>query len=300
MKPAPFCYFAPGTLPEALALLKDHGDEAKVLAGGQSLVPAMNMRLVRPQVLVDLNRIPDLAYVERRDGWLHIGAMTRYADIELSPMVQSYCPLLRKAASHIGYPAIRNRGTIGGSVAHNDPAATLPAVLSCLGAVIEVTGPGGVRELRTTEFFLGIYTTALEPHEIVTAVRVPVTARPGAGGAWAELSRRAGDFPLVGVAVQLALAESRIATAAIALTGVGNGPIVVADAAASLVGQAPGAEAFVCAGRLAQAVVDPESDLHASAEYRKAIVKVMVERALAAACQEAIEGGHDADCRAGS
>lgn len=260
----------------------------------------MNMRLTRPKVLVDLNRLPALGNIERQDGWLHIGAMTRHSDIELSSMVQESCPLLQEAAGHIGYPAIRNRGTIGGSVAHNDPAATWPAVLVCLGAVIEVTGLRGVRVVPAAEFFRGIFTTALESEEIVTAVRVPVTAHPGAGSSWVQLSRRVGDFPMVGVAVQLALSDGRIASAAIAMTGVADGPVFAADAAAVLLGQKPCVEVFVTAGRMAQAVVDPPSDLHASGEYRQAMVAVMTERALATACQRAGVGGGNGDIRPGT
>ncbi|HYF95424.1 MAG TPA: xanthine dehydrogenase family protein subunit M [Symbiobacteriaceae bacterium] len=285
MKPAPFQYVAAASLPEALALLKEHGDNAKILAGGQSLIPTMNMRLAKPEVLVDIKRIPGLAYIREEDGWLAIGGLTTHAELELSELVRSRCPLLHTAASHIGYPAIRNRGTIGGSLAHNDPAATLPAVVTCLGGIVVVTGMGGPREIPAAEFFLDLYTTAMEHEELVTEVRVPVTGLPNHGSSWVELNRRTGDFALVAAGAQVVVADGVVQKVSLTLTGVDTRPVVV-DASA-LMGQTPSAEALERVGALAQQQVDPGSDVHATAEYRKAMVKVMVGRALAQACDRA-------------
>lgn len=288
MKPATFAYFAPTTLAEAVALLQEHED-AKVVSGGQSLVPAMNMRLARPPVLVDINRIGDLDYIREQDGGIVIGGLTRHYDVETSALLRAQCPLLAEAAGHIGYPAIRHRGTMGGTVAHNDPAATIPVVLRCLGAAIGATGPDGKRTFSTEEFFLGIYTTAVTPAEIVTEVWVPVLTK-GTGWSWQELTRHAGDFALVAVAATLSVAAGKVAAVSICLGGVGDGPVKATAAEAALLGQPATAASFAKAGEVAAKNVDPESDIHASAEYRKEMVKVFVGRALQQALSRA-QGG---------
>jgi aerobic carbon-monoxide dehydrogenase medium subunit len=287
MKPPRFDYLAPTSLAEALALLAEYGEEAKLLAGGQSLVPLLNFRLVRPAHLVDLNEVPDLAYVREEDGWLAIGGMTRQRALEKSPLVAERCPLMAQALPQIGHAQIRNRGTIGGSLAHADPAAELPAVVAALGGELVVQSTKGRRTLRPDEFFVTYLTTALEPSEILVEVRVPKVA-PRTGTAFVEVSRRHGDFAMVGSAVVVTLDESGICTSsAITLIGVGPTPVVARDAAQALVGSRPTATAFAEAARRVSAAVTPDSDLHASAEYRKHVSGVLTARALALAVDRA-------------
>jgi len=237
MKPPPFEYFTPASVEDALALLGEHREQAKVLAGGQSLVPLLNFRLARPRYLVDLNGIPHLDYIREEDGWLAIGAMTRQRAVERSALVRDRCPLLAEAMPQIGHVQIRNRGTIGGSLAHADPAAELPAIVAALGGRLVVRGPDGERVMAPERFFVGYLTTALEPFELLVGVRLPVR-RSRTGHAFVEVSRRHGDFALVGVAAALTLdAAGACADAALALTGVGPTPVVAAAATRVLVGQ---------------------------------------------------------------
>jgi CO/xanthine dehydrogenase FAD-binding subunit len=287
MKPPRFEYLAPTSLDEALGLLADHGDEAKVLAGGQSLVPLLNFRLVRPAYLVDLNEIPGLAYVRADDGRLAIGAMTRQRAVETADVVRERCPLLADAMPQIGHFQIRNRGTIGGSLAHADPAAELPAVVAALEGELVVRSRTGQRTLTPEQFFVAYLTTAVDPAELLVEVRLPV-APPRTGAAFMEVSRRHGDFALVGVAATMTLDEAGVCTGcAIALTGVGPTPVVAGEAARALIGAKPTPEAFEDVGRRAAAPLRPDGDLHASSEYRTHVAGVLTRRALARAAQRA-------------
>ena len=285
MKPPRFEYLAPTSLDEALALLADHGDEAKVLAGGQSLVPLLNFRLVRPTYLIDLNEVAGLAYVRVDDGGVAIGAMTRQRAVEQSSVVAARCPLVADALPQIGHFQIRNRGTIGGSLAHADPAAELPAVVAALDGELVVRSRTGQRTLTPEQFFVAYLTTSVQPTELLVEVRVPATP-PRTGTAFLEVSRRHGDFALVGVAATVTLDEAGVCTGcAIALTGVGPTPVVARDAARALVGVKPTPEALEDVGRRAAAPLRPDGDLHASSEYRKHVAGVLTRRALARAAQ---------------
>jgi len=287
IKPPRFEYLAPGSLDEALSVLAEHGDEAKVLAGGQSLVPLLNFRLVRPTYLVDLNEIPDLAYIRPENGRLTIGAMTRQRAVETSDVVADRCPLLADALPQIGHFQIRNRGTVGGSLAHADPAAELPAVVAALDGELVVRSRRGQRTLTPEQFFVAYLTTAVEPAELLVEVRLPA-APPRTGGAFVEVSRRHGDFALVGVAASVTLDEAGVCTrCAIALTGVGPTPVVARDAARGLIGVKPADDAFAEVGRRAAAPLRPDGDLHASSEYRKHVAAVLTRRALARAVSRA-------------
>ena len=290
MKPPRFDYLSPRSTDEALAILARHGDEAKVLAGGQSLVPLLNFRLVRPGYLVDLNDVGGLSGIRLDDGHLAIGAMTRQRAVETSPLVRERCPLLAEAMPQIGHVQIRNRGTIGGSLAHADPASELPAVVAALDGELVLQSARGQRVLKPEQFFVGYLTTATAPDELLVEVRVPV-APPRTGSAFLEISRRHGDFALVGVAATVTLAESGICTAAaIALTGVGPAPVLARDAARALVGDTPSPAAFEVAGRRVAERVQPDSDLHASSDYRRQLASVLTRRALGHAAERAATG----------
>jgi aerobic carbon-monoxide dehydrogenase medium subunit len=288
MKPAPFSYHRPDSVEEAAALLVEHGYDAKLLAGGQSLVPAMNFRLAQPAVLVDLNRVVGLSgIVENGDGALRMGAMVRQRAAERSPVVAARAPLLAEALPHVAHPQIRARGTVGGSLAHADPAAEIPAVMLALGARMVVRGAGSERVVDAADFFTGLFGTALEPEEVLVAVEVPA-APPGTGTAFAELSRRHGDFALAGVAAAVVLGEDgRCVDARVALFGVGDGPVLAADAAALLVGEAPSEALFRAAADAAAAALDPPADVHASADYRRHLAGVLVRRTLPRAFERA-------------
>ncbi|BDG60792.1 FAD binding domain-containing protein [Caldinitratiruptor microaerophilus] len=290
MKPPRFDYEDPRTLPEALALLRQHGEDAKVLAGGQSLVPALNMRLTAPRLLVDLNRIPELAYIRSDGDMLAIGAMTRHAEVEHSPLVADWQPLLREAVRHVGHVQIRNRGTVGGSLAHADPAAELPAVWACLDGRFRIAGTGGVREVGPDDFFVMYYTTCIEPGEILVEVRLPRLPET-AGYAFVEMARRSGDFAIVGVACVVDMGgDGAVREARIALTGVGTTPIRARGAEAVLQGERPGEKVFAEAGRKVREAVEPESDIHATAEYRRHLSDVLTRRALRLAVRQAQRG----------
>ncbi len=281
MKPAPFAYHAPRTRDEALELLDRHGPEAKPLAGGQSLVPAMNFRLAQPAVLVDLNRVDDLAYVTGDGGGgLRIGAMARQRALEREAVVGDRAPLLRETMPHIAHPQIRNRGTVGGSLAHADPAAELPAVMAALGARVRLQSRTGERWLPLAEFYLGLFTTALAPGELLVEIAVPPMAS-GSGWAFEEVARRHGDYALVGVAalVQLA-ADGRCAQARVALLSVGEVPVLSGRAAAALAGERPTDEAIREAADAVQGDIEPMSDIHASGAYRRHLATVLSRRVL--------------------
>ena len=293
MKPPPFDYLAPASVEEALALLGDLGEAAKPLAGGQSLVPLLNFRLVRPPHLVDLNGLTELAGIREDDGHLVIGAMTRQRAVEASSLVRERCPLLAEAMPQIGHVQIRNRGTIGGSIAHADPAAELPAVVAALGGELVVRKAGRQRVLTPETFFVSYLTSAVQPTELLVEIRLPVTP-PRTGTAFLEVSRRHGDFALVGVAATVTVDEAGVCTgAAIALTGVGPTPVVAREAARALVGATLSPKALEDVGRRVSESVTPDSDLHASSEYRKHLAGVLTRRALARAAERAIGAGRD-------
>ncbi|HKP74368.1 MAG TPA: FAD binding domain-containing protein, partial [Longimicrobiaceae bacterium] len=234
MKPAPFEYFRPGSVDEAVSLLVEHGWEAKLLAGGQSLVPAMNFRLAAPGVLIDLNRIPGLDGIREDGGGLRIGTMARQHAAERSGTVRALAPLLAEALPYVAHPQIRNRGTVGGSIAHADPAAELPAVMLALGARMHVVGPHGTRAIDAGDFFTGLFATALEHDEMLVEIEIPASA-PRTGVAFAEVSRRHGDFGLAGLAMSVSLDDGGACSdARIALLGVGEGPVLARMAADAL------------------------------------------------------------------
>jgi aerobic carbon-monoxide dehydrogenase medium subunit len=287
MKPPRFDYLAPSSLEEALSILDRHSEQAKVLAGGQSLVPLLNFRLARPAHLVDLNEIPGLDGVRVHDGRLIIGAMTRQRAVETSALVRAHCPLLAEAMPRIGHVQIRNRGTVGGSLAHADPAAELPAVVAALGGELVLRRAGGERVMKPEQFFVTYFTTAADPTELLVEVRLPAIP-PRTGSAFLEVSRRHGDFALVGVAAMVTVDETGVCTnSALALTGVGPTPVVARDEAGALVGVRPTPEAFDDVGRRVSTRVHPDSDLHASSEYRQHLAGVLTKRALAQAAGRA-------------
>lgn len=289
MKPAPFEYAAPESLDEVLALLAEYGPDAKLLAGGQSLMPLLSMRLARPAVVIDLNRVATLDYVRVGNGEIRIGALTRQRAAERSHAVAQRLPLMVEALRWVGHPQIRNRGTVGGSLAHADPSAELPAVAAALGATFVVAGSDGERILSSQAFFRGYLSTAIEATEVLTEVRFPeMTA--GQGGAFVEVARRHGDFALVGAAAVVRLAETgagRLRDVRLVFTGVGPTPIRIAEAEAALEGQAPDDAVLADIARLVADRLEPESDIQASAAYRKHVAGVLARRALAAAAARA-------------
>ena len=288
MKPARFEYTCPRTVGEALDLLANHGDEAKILAGGQSLVPLMNMRLARPAVIVDINRIDALGYLREENGALCVGALTRQRAAERSPLVAERCPLLRDALHLVGHAQIRNRGTVGGSIAHADPAAELTAILVALDGEVVVRRAGGARTIPAPDLFVTYLTTSLDPREMIVEVRIPALPQ-GAGWSWMEIARRHGDFALAGVGVVLALHRGAISEARIGLTGVGPTPVRAVDAERLLVGRAASDALWADAAEAVRAAVTPDGDIHASAEYRKHVSGVLTQRALREALSRAKE-----------
>jgi len=282
VKPASFDYHRVDRVEDALERLAELGEDAKVLAGGQSLVPMMNFRLVRPPALVDVTRIPDLRYVARDGDALRIGALTTHREIETLRdlgVVAGY-ELLPRAARWVGHYPIRTRGTFGGSVAHADPSAEWCMLAVLLDATLVVRGPEGEREIPAGDFFLGFFTTSLEPGELLVEVRFP---RPRPHAALHEFARRHGDFAIVAVAVAVDVDGDRIREPRVVVGGVDDVPLRVEAAEQALDGVAPGAEAFAEAGRAAAGAVDPSSDVHGSAQYRKDLTDVLVRRALAEA-----------------
>lgn len=286
MKPPRFQYHAPQSLDEALALLAELGADAKPLAGGQSLIPMLNMRLARPGHLIDLNRVAELDYLAERDGGLAIGAMTRQRAVERSTLVREGCPLLAQAIRYIGHLPIRTRGTIGGSVAHADPAAELPGVLAALDGRITLRGRSGSRVLGPDAFSLGVLTTAAAPDELVTEIWIPAVPER-AGQVWLEVARRHGDYALVGLGASLTLDQDGvISQARLALIGVGPVPVRTPRAEERLRGERPDVSLFREAARLVSAEIQPETDVHATSEYRRRVAAVLAERALAEATRQ--------------
>jgi carbon-monoxide dehydrogenase medium subunit len=279
MKPAPFDYHAPRSIDEAVELLAAHGDDAKVLAGGQSLVPAMNFRLARPAVLVDINRIAELDFCTTSDGALRIGALARHARFEHPVTDGPLGMLLADVVRYIAHLPIRVRGTFAGSLAHADPAAEWCVVATTLDAEIRARGPDGERTIAAAAFFRSILTTSLRADELITEVRLPALG-PGWRFGFAEFSRRAGDFALGMTLAAVRLDGVRIAAARIGVGGAGERPLRISEAEQALQGAIPGPEALAEAGAIAAATVEPFADLHASVAYRRDLVRVMTRRAL--------------------
>ena len=274
MIPAPFDYQRAGSVDEAIELLAAHGDDAKLLAGGHSLLPLMKLRLAQPTVLVDIGRIGDLSYVEDGGGTVRIGALTRHHDVASSDLVREQAPLLAEVAGQIGDPQVRHRGTIGGSIAHGDPASDLPAVLLALRGTLVVRGPGGEREIAADDFFTGFLETALAPDEVLTELRVP--AVPGVGWAFEKFNRRSQDWAIVGVAAAL---TNGAGGPGVGLVNMGSAPLRAAGVEDAL---RSGSGAADAAAR-ADEGTEPPSDLNASPEYRRHLAQVLVRRALESA-----------------
>jgi CO/xanthine dehydrogenase FAD-binding subunit len=288
MKPPKFRYFAPQSVGEALALLAEHADEARVLAGGQSLVPLMNMRLVHPGVLVDINNIDELAYINAWDGGVAIGTMTRDAALLGDRTVTERLLMLTEAAHCVGHPAIRNRSTVGGSIAHADPAAELPAVMVALNAEFVARSRSGSRTISAQDFFKGYLTTDLKEEEMLTELRIPgLPSR--SGSAFVEFARREGDYALAGVAAVITLdSNGTIADARLGLCSVGPAPVRPQAAEALLHGQRPGNEAWAAAASAVVSILDnPLSDIHGSADYRRHLAGVLTRQALTTAAERA-------------
>ncbi len=288
MKPPKFRYFAPKSVGEALALLEEHAAEARVLAGGQSLVPLMNMRLVHPGVLIDINGISELSFIEATNGGFAIGALTRDATLAADSRVAAGMPVLSEASHFVGHPAIRNRSTVGGSIAHADPAAELPAVMVALDAVMVARNRSGSRTIAAQDFFKGYLTTDLKAGEMLTEVRIP-NLSPMSGSAFVEFARREGDYALAGVAALITLDENgAIANARLGLCSVGPAPVRARDAEALLLRQRPGDEAWTAAANSVVSVLhEPLSDIHGSADYRRHLAGVLTKQALAIAAERA-------------
>ena len=287
MIPPPFEYLRPSTIPEAIRLLQQHGDEAKILSGGQSLIPMMKLRIARPAYLVDINRIAGLSYVKEEAGFLKIGGLTREAELEASPLVHSKYPILLDTAHVIADPQVRNLATVAGNLAHGDPANDHPATMLALGAQIVATGTRGERVIPIEEFFVTLFSTALQQGEILTEIRIPVPPAHG-GGAYFKLERKVGDFATAAVAAQVTLdASGVVQRAGIGLTNVGPIPIKAKTAEDFLRGRKLDGAAIAKAAQLAADASQPSSDLRGPAEYKKGLVKELAKRALSRAAERA-------------
>jgi CO/xanthine dehydrogenase FAD-binding subunit len=288
MKPAPFKYVAARDLAQALALKADYGEEARFLAGGQSLVPTMNFRLTQPAVLIDINPLADCSGVRMADGGMvRIGALTRYRALERDPATARTLPLIAEALPHIAHPQIRNRGTIGGNLSHADPASELPAIVLALGGRLRVQSQKAERWIAASDFFVGALTTALEADEMLIEIELPV-AEPKSGSCFMEVSRRRGDFALIGVACTVQLDEDgECEEARIALCNAGETPIFAAAAGESLIGRIIGATEIDDAAALVQDNIDPGGSIHASKEFQRHIAGVLTARALTTANERA-------------
>jgi carbon-monoxide dehydrogenase medium subunit len=288
MKPAAFDYVIADSIDMAVASLAEGGGDAKIIAGGQSLVPMLNFRLLRPSVLIDINRIGDLAFIEEAGKKIRVGALTRHYQLETSPVIARHLPVLASAMTHVAHLAIRNRGTIGGSLSHADPAAELPMMALLLDAELHIASASGKRTIAASDFFVGALTVDLARDDIVTEIVLPKLP-PKTGWGFEEVARRSGDFALAAAAATLTLSAGVISQARIALTGVGATPVRAAEAEALLVGQAlePGLiDRIIDAVR---AAIEPDTDLHASSDYRRHLGGVLAGRAVSAAWRRANE-----------
>jgi carbon-monoxide dehydrogenase medium subunit len=286
MYPSRFDYLAPSSLEEALDVLGERGDQAKALAGGQSLIPLLKLRFAAPELLLDLGRIPGLDTLAEEDGWLLIGPLVRHRDAERSALLRERYPTMAAAAPQVSDPLVRNLGTICGSLAHADPSGDWGSVMIAMGAQLVARSRAGERTIAARDFFDGPYTTRLQPDELLVAVRVP--SRPRSGGAYLKLERKVGDFATAAVAVRLTLSDDyRIAEAGIGLTAVGATNLAATAAEEALIGAAPGDEAFREAAELAAQAASPGADLRGSVEYKRNVVRVFTERGLRAAAESA-------------
>ena len=276
MKPAPFEYHRPTSLSETFALLDQYGDDARVLAGGQSLVPTLNMRLATPRAVIDINRLPGLDGIDMTRDGLVIGALARHETVEHSALVREHAPLIAAAMPYVGHAAIRTRGTFGGSLALADPAAELPACVVALEATIRVRSRRGERDVPAAQFFRGIYTTALEPGEIITAVTVKPA--PGWRSGFDELARRHGDFALAGLAAHVRVEQDTLREARLVFFGVGTGPVRAAAAEAALVGRRADAAALAAAAEALDTDLDPPADIHGPPALRRRLARVLLTR----------------------
>jgi aerobic carbon-monoxide dehydrogenase medium subunit len=280
MKASAFAYARAASVANALDLLVAHGDKAKVLSGGQSLMPAMNLRLISPEILVDIGGLAELRGIAVNGGMLTIGALTRHVDVLKSPDIATHAPLLREAVSHVAHPAIRNRGTLGGSLAHSDPASELPACMVVLGATIIVHGPRGERRISANEFFTGIYETALSPQELLVAVEVPV-ARKDSSHCFHEFARRHGDYAIVGLAAQAIVRREQFADLRLCFFAVGNRPLL-AGAAGKLVDVAVTPEILADALAALSEELEPQEDQQATPAMRRHLARVLLSRCVSA------------------
>jgi carbon-monoxide dehydrogenase medium subunit len=279
VKPAPFAYSSPGSVDEAIDLLHQAGGGGRILAGGQSLAPLMNLRLAQPEHLIDLNGLGELSWIRSENGTVSIGAMTRQRQVERSPEVSTRLPVLPAALAHVGHFQIRNRGTIGGSICHADHAAELPGLLLACDGWVEARGPGGVRRIDARDLFVGPFTTILRPDEIVTAVGFPVPPG-GTGWSFQEVARRRGDFAVAGAVAFLRAEGPRVESASVVVIGVDSRPLRLSGAEAILAGQEFSSETADAAAAAGAASVSPSGDIHASAETKRHLTRVLVRRAL--------------------
>lgn len=287
MIPAPFNYEAPSTLDEALALLDKYGDEAKILAGGHSLIPMMKLRFAQPETLIDINNIPGLSYIREDGGYLKIGAMTREADLEHSDIIRARYPIFTDASKLIADPQVRNMGTVGGNIAHGDAANDHPAVMLALRAEVVITGPEGQRTVPIDEFFFGFYMTAVQQGEILTEIRIPIPPK-GTGNAYHKLERKVGDYATAGVAVQLTLDANGVCTAVgIGLTNVNPTPLQATRSEEALVGNRLTDDVIAQAAQFASEDCNPSDDLRGSEEYKRHVVGVLVKRMIHKATERA-------------
>jgi len=287
--PGEFEYHAPSSVDEAVALLSRLGEEAKVLAGGHSLVPAMRFRLAQPQYLVDINRIGGLAYIREEGGSLAVGALTRESELEHSPLVTRRYPMLADAGRVIADPLVRNRATVGGNLAHADPANDHPAVMLAYGATLVVQGPGGRREIAVDDFFVGLFENAMEPNEILVEVRIPEPGA-GSGGAYEKFERKVGDYAISAAAVQLTMDGDTCTAARVGLTNVSAVPMRATGAETALAGREVTDDVVEAAGRAAAEECDPSPDLRGSEAYKRDLTRVLVKRAIRKAVERARGG----------
>jgi len=291
LKPAPFDYVAPRTVAEAVDNLARHGDDARILAGGQSLVRLMNTRLATPAVIVDINRVEGLDGIAVENGSVRIGALARQRESELSTVVRAEVPLLAEAGAHVGHPSVRRRGTVVGSIAFADPSAELPAALLALDGEAVVAGPDGERTVAAADLFAGAFRTSLGPGELITAVHIPRGAGGRTGAAWVEVARRQGDLPVCGAGAVVTLDDAgAISSARIALCGVGDRPVRATEVEEALTGAHPAEDAITAAADRAARDLRPPSDAHGSAAFRRHLAVVMTRRSVQRAAERAQEG----------
>jgi CO/xanthine dehydrogenase FAD-binding subunit len=290
MKPAPFEYYVPDSIEQALDLLREHGDTARLLAGGQSLVPAMNFRVVQPGVLIDLNRVGELKYIHDDSATLHIGAMTRERELEFDPVISRKTPLLAEALPHVAHPQIRNRGTLGGSLANADPAAELPVIMLAMGARLKVRNADGERWVDAHDFFVGMFTTDMAADEMLVEIELPF-APPHTGWSFMEVAPRAGDYALMGVAALVTLDDDRrCRQARLVYLNAGDGPVEAREAGSILEGKMPGSDSIDEAADLAsQKEINPFGNIHTSPEFQRHLARVLTRKTL----KQALERAHE-------